>query len=116
MHISHIICMISYFAYLTYLHMQNLIFCFAIFFQKRDIVISNIKKQNSLMLTTSFTMNVHFTRTFEGTLVGNRTRDLRLFILTLYQLEQLSYVTAPNFVRVYACIYSIFCIFCIFCM
>ncbi len=46
-------------------------------------------------------MRFHSTLTGEDTLVGNQTRDLRLVILKLYQLEQLSYVTAPNFVYKY---------------
>ena len=54
-------------------------------------------------MTTSFTMELHSTLTGEDTLVGVRTRDLWLVILTLYKLEQQFYVILPIFVYKYLC-------------
>ena len=53
------------------------------------------------MLMPTLAMYFHSTWTYGDTLVGNLTLDLRLVILTLYQLEQLSYVILPNFVYMY---------------
>jgi hypothetical protein len=49
-------------------------------------------------MTPSFTVKLHSNLTGEDTLVRVRTRDLRLVILTLCQLEQLFYVILPFFV------------------
>ncbi len=39
----------------------------------------------------------HSTLTFKNAFVGNGSQDLRAVNLTLYQLEQLSYVNVHNF-------------------
>ena len=69
------------------------------------------QKQKDLSFSDSMTKILHPLWTSDDTSVETQTHDLTLLILTLYQLEQLSYEITQMFT-----LYTWICIFCILCI
>ena len=94
MHISHMVCVVSYFAYCAYFAYAGVNILFCNFLSKKRHCQIKHQKVKLPCNANKFYSGL----TDEKTPNGIRTRDLRLVILTLYQLEQLSYVFSPYFV------------------